>query len=396
MLQELAECLASGWARQFRAPNPLTSSFTEPWLDCVDVRDAAAPLAMIVRAAARNDILSLEASALQWGTGLTRSGATSEEVARTIWLAVGSLQDHVPAGPLREMFSRLRHYILFTAALATHERSEGGMGRLGERAPRGQNGGWDDISGEASDTGPGSKRHTQDFSTPTLMELLTPLPLSASTVLDPLLHEVILGARMFRLATYRQGQLIFSPNTTSRQFYLVIHGPVRLFELLRDGRSVTLTLLGHGDVLGILSRDFFSFHATHAESFRTSCHMVLPEAEFLRLLPSAPILSLQALQSLQRQLADIRQLVASLLSRDVAIRLAHILLRLIQHFGEPAGEGMVRLATHLTHQELADMIGSNRVTVTKKLQDMERRGLIRRHSHNQMVVHRPSLEQMLS
>jgi CRP/FNR family cyclic AMP-dependent transcriptional regulator len=357
MLQELAGQLAAGWAKRFQAPNPLiVQPFEELRHTCAGPRSDVRHLAAIVRAVAGNDAPALEACALQWGSELARSGATPEEAARVIWLAVGSLWDDVPAGLLSDAFSRLRRHILFSAAQVARERPA-----------------------------------------LTLVDLLlSPPSRSPGVAFDALLHEVLARARTFRLVTYRRRQVIFSPTTAARHCYVVMDGHVRLFELLRDGRAVTLALLGPGAIFSAPSHGPAMLHATHAESFRVSRHIVLSEMECLRLLPLVPILAVRMVQSFQEQITDLRQLVAILLGRDVTVRLAHVLLCLADHFGHPAGEGLVYLGLHFTHQELADMVGSNRVTITNELHDLERRGLIRREPRHHLAIHRPSLEGLLS
>jgi len=372
-VRELAERLASGWANRFQAPNPLTAPEAAPLPEENAGQEGALPLAAIIRAVAQGDRASLENRVSRWSAELARSGATPEEVMRAVWTAVGSLWCSLAAGPLNDAFSRLRRHILYTAAQSLRGASEaGGSVSGGETRPH--------------------ARHL-----PALAELLSSSSYQAGTELDPLLHEIILRAKTFRLATYRRKQLIFSPTTASHPVHILIDGHVRLFELLRDGRAVTLALLGPGDIFSASPNAPATPLAAYAESFRASHQIILPRTEFVRLLPGAPALTTQTIQSFQRQITDLRRLVASLLSRDVATRLAHIFLRLADHFGSPTGDGagLVHLTVSITHRELADMIGSNRVTVTNKLRDMERRGLIRRGPQNRLTIHCPQLEQLL-
>jgi O-acetylhomoserine/O-acetylserine sulfhydrylase-like pyridoxal-dependent enzyme len=60
--------------------------------------------------------------------------------------------------------------------------------------------------------------------------------------------------------------------------------------------------------------------------------------------------------------------------------------------GEPTGDGFVRLSIPLTHHTLANMIGSNRVTVTRKLRDLQDRGLVGSSRRNSLLVHPSRLQ----
>lgn len=63
------------------------------------------------------------------------------------------------------------------------------------------------------------------------------------------------------------------------------------------------------------------------------------------------------------------------LSRSAAERVARLLLRLCDEFGEPTRSG-IRLQTFLTHEEIAEMIGSSRETVTRSLNVLKRERVV--------------------
>jgi CRP-like cAMP-binding protein len=78
------------------------------------------------------------------------------------------------------------------------------------------------------------------------------------------------------------------------------------------------------------------------------------------------------------------QQLASLVFKDVPSRLAGLLLQLSQEFGVKSEHGL-RLRTNLTHQEMANLIGSTRETVTATLGDFRRAGLVKLDRHDVIV-----------
>jgi CRP-like cAMP-binding protein len=72
--------------------------------------------------------------------------------------------------------------------------------------------------------------------------------------------------------------------------------------------------------------------------------------------------------------------------RDTAVRLVTALYTLAKGFGRPTADGMTAIALPLTHQALANMIGSNRVTVTRKLIELQRDGVVRSLGRNAIAV----------
>jgi CRP/FNR family transcriptional regulator len=89
---------------------------------------------------------------------------------------------------------------------------------------------------------------------------------------------------------------------------------------------------------------------------------------------------------MSRRTTELQTLVEQLLVRDTSIRLATTLVTLATRFGRPTADGLVAIALPLTHQGLANMIGSNRVTVTRKLLDLQDGEYIRSLGRNAIAV----------
>ena len=78
-----------------------------------------------------------------------------------------------------------------------------------------------------------------------------------------------------------------------------------------------------------------------------------------------------------RRLTESQVLIEDLMNNSINLRLYRTLLELAREFGRtPRAENSVVIDVPLTHQRLADMTGSNRVTVTRKLLELQKRGLI--------------------
>jgi CRP/FNR family transcriptional regulator len=79
-------------------------------------------------------------------------------------------------------------------------------------------------------------------------------------------------------------------------------------------------------------------------------------------------------------------LAEQLLARDTSVRLATTLVSLSRGFGRPAAGGLMAITLPVTHQQLANMIGSNRVTVTRKLLELQETGAVKSLGRNAMAV----------
>lgn len=144
------------------------------------------------------------------------------------------------------------------------------------------------------------------------------------------------------------------------EIWVVCRGVVQLSTLLYpSGDEVLLGLAGPSMPFGIPLTSLNSYHAT-----------ALSNVDLLRLTLSAietsPTLSQGIFCHLGRRLRQAEAILALAGYRRTEERLHHLLLLLKNEVGQPVEEG-TRLAVRLTHQQLANAIGTTRVTVTRLL-----------------------------
>ena len=148
-------------------------------------------------------------------------------------------------------------------------------------------------------------------------------------------------------------------------------GVVRTLTWLEDGTVVTLGLWGPGDIL----EGAFA----HMEPYQIEC-LTLVEA---RLFPAAhlPVDS-------GAWLARVQQLETLLVIRShkrVEDMLLKLLVWLADRFGRDAAEGRV-IDLRVTHQDMAELLGTTRVTITRLLKQFESEGIIQRLIHQRILL----------
>ncbi len=208
--------------------------------------------------------------------------------------------------------------------------------------------------------------------------------------------SAVTGTGQFMINRYRANNPLFNGSAARQNcFYFIREGTVQLQEFLPDGRAVVLAILGKGDVFARTtpSSETGYFRDFHAVALRDT-EVVLLEEEALRLaMEKSPRVAMGIIKSFSSQIADIQQVIEGLLSRDIAARLTHVLLQLADEFGEARGEGTL-IDYPLTHQQLADMLGSNRVTITRRLGDLQKQGLLEVNRHSIVIFDREGLEKI--
>jgi CRP/FNR family transcriptional regulator len=175
---------------------------------------------------------------------------------------------------------------------------------------------------------------------------------------------------------------------------VVQSGYIALFKALPGNRSICIGILGPGD---LYFHDRACTENEVAAEALTDASVL--QEEFQRLvgvLSGSPALVQAALISLRRQATDMQDLISRVLSRDITLRLAAVLISLGDRFGKPSPDGTVAIGIPVAPKMLARMIGSNRVTVTRVMTEMREAGLVRAPGRNQVVTDPKRLRAYLS
>jgi CRP/FNR family transcriptional regulator len=186
--------------------------------------------------------------------------------------------------------------------------------------------------------------------------------------------------------TYLQDQRLFGPGDGAGLFYVVRSGCIRLYKTLPDGRSINLGLLGANTIFTQEDRSNGLATGLIAEALVDSTVSVIEQDDLTVMIAHSPELAVALVEGMTRRLTDIQALVEQILARDVTLRLATMLLTLGERFGRPMPDGLSKIGIPMPHQLLANMIGSNRVTVTRKLSDLRSQGLVRSLGRNVIAV----------
>ncbi len=180
-----------------------------------------------------------------------------------------------------------------------------------------------------------------------------------------------------RVAERRYGarDQIFAPGDPDGQLYFLLEGTVRLYRIYGRYKEATVALLKDGGVFGELTLEETSWQTAFAEAVTDARVLTVRKSTLTEVIKRRPEFALKLFSSFSERLKQSDEVIESLLEREVAARLATLLLRLGDRFGEPDGPDTV-LNVRLTHQDLANMIVSTREAVSKVMSEFQRDGLI--------------------
>ena len=178
---------------------------------------------------------------------------------------------------------------------------------------------------------------------------------------------------------YLKDENICALGSTNNEVYILITGRVKIFELAADGKEVILWFCAAGELFGVadaLTANEIGSRRINAKSCGYTELLSINYRDFLRFVNDYPRVALPLLQLLSFRLREISQVLSDVTSVDVTSRVIKLLYRLAERHGRRVDNGIF-LELPVTHQEMADMIGASRQTVTTVLGDLRRRGLIK-------------------
>jgi CRP/FNR family transcriptional regulator, cyclic AMP receptor protein len=201
----------------------------------------------------------------------------------------------------------------------------------------------------------------------------------------------LLGAAS-HLSTYPGGAILFVEGQTPRGAFVLCSGRAKLSTTSRDGKVLILKIAEAGEVLGlsaVIAGEPFELTAETSGP----CQVNFIESEaLLSLMEKNGEVGLHASQALSKEFQsayrDIHDLV---LARSSAGKLAKLLLSWTPG-REPFEPPEIRVRASLTHEEMAQMIGSSRETVTRLLSDLKKKDLIRLDGSTLVIRNRTALE----
>ncbi len=173
----------------------------------------------------------------------------------------------------------------------------------------------------------------------------------------------------------RRRRVIYLPGDPGNSVYFVNGGRVKISRVTRDGKELTLAYRGPGEIFGELCLVDGGPRQEMAEAMENALITELPLEEFSRILSTQAAMGLQLVKILCERLRDLESKVEDLVYRDVNAKLAELLLQFGKDYGVDDARGTL-VAVKVTHQEMANLIGSTRETVSLTLSQFKRKQLI--------------------
>jgi CRP/FNR family transcriptional regulator len=195
-------------------------------------------------------------------------------------------------------------------------------------------------------------------------------------------------------SAYPQGAVLFVEGQAPRGVYMICGGRVKLSTTSRDGKTLILRIAQAGEVLGLHATVSGKPYELTAEALQPCQLDFIRRDDFLRFLQHHSDACLNAAQHLSKNCQRAYEMIRSLgLAHSVAEKLARLLLEWSSD-GDVVKEG-IRIKVSLTHEEIAQLIGTSRETVTRVLGEFRQKKLAQLRGSTLVILDKPALERMI-
>ena len=183
---------------------------------------------------------------------------------------------------------------------------------------------------------------------------------------------------------FPKNKIIVEEGLPGDYMYVIREGRVKVTKLSGDGREQILALLEAGDFFGEMALLEQAPRSATVRALTETRMLALSRRDFLHLLESSPDLAMAMIRELTRRLRRVDEQANSLSFQRVEERTKGVLVRLSREQLQGAHRGRF-MTPQLTHQQIADMIGTSRETVTRVLKDLRADGWLEQDGKQYVV-----------
>ncbi len=184
---------------------------------------------------------------------------------------------------------------------------------------------------------------------------------------------------------FENGNLIFLEESQGENLFFVVEGSVKITRLSKDGREVILAMLNSGDFFGEMSLLDGEARSANVIALEDTEVLTLNRKDFLEVLHNYPQIAIQLLKEMTSRLRKSDRQIVSLSLSDAEKRIALCIIRFADEQGT-IRNGQVTVPKIPIQQDIANMAGTSRETVSRAMSVLEEEGYIQRSSRKLIIL----------
>lgn len=201
-------------------------------------------------------------------------------------------------------------------------------------------------------------------------------------------------ARVSVLKNCPKDTMLLIADEEGDSLFIIRNGRVKVVSFSESGKEVIFCILSEGDFFGDMSLLDGKPRSASVITIEDSSVYILRRTDFNNIIEKHPNIALKLLKELTSRLRKADSRIESLALLNVSGRVAGLLLQLAEESGKKTPEGLV-IHSRPTHQDLANMVGTTRETVTRILKQLESRNYISLSGKNVTILDPERLKRKL-
>ncbi len=199
--------------------------------------------------------------------------------------------------------------------------------------------------------------------------------------------ELMQMDRQLTMSTCESGKIFYMPEDSGEILFLLKKGQVQIYRLAPSGKKLVVATVGPGAIFGEMSLVGQGMHNTFAEAVDDCLLCVMSRADVERLIREKPDVAFRFLETMGNRVSSLETYLEDIAFKSIPARLAGLLLRLAEEQGSDDLRGY-------THQDLSEMLGTYRETITQTLNEFKAQGLISIGRKRISLKEKPRLEML--
>jgi len=177
------------------------------------------------------------------------------------------------------------------------------------------------------------------------------------------------------IQSYKKNSVILSEEDSGSALFVIAEGKVKVSRSSNDEKEVILAMLNESDFFGEMSLLDGMARSATVTAVEDSKLFIIQRTEFLDLLKRYPDVSIALLTELTKRFRASSMKIKALSLKDAEGKVATVLLQLADDFGK-IRQGIVEIDHLPFQQELANMAGTSRETISRTLHSFAKKGFI--------------------
>jgi len=174
-----------------------------------------------------------------------------------------------------------------------------------------------------------------------------------------------------------KGEYVYFDSAFQNKLFFLKGGTIKIGHVDEEGKEVIREIIRQGEVFGQFSLERNNLNGEFAQAYKSDVSLCAFNIEdFEKLLRKKPEIAFHFSKQVGQKLHKFQNRLLNLLNRDVKTRLVNFLIMLAKEEGDSNDAEKYSIQNFLTHEDIAQLIGSSRQTVTTMLNELEASGLI--------------------